>query len=727
MPYRKCRGLFLKIRIVLGIIKILSKSLSIIKFLIFKKMLKKEFALSLLIFVSILSCQYNHKNDKSSSITDSLNQHLEIAKNEALSYDLRDKNNELALNKISKIRNSDINKKQLLNVATNFYNLKNWNSYKKVVDKLYILAIEENDSLLLANSFANYGLYYTNISYNDSAYYYNLKAKKIYEINKDGVALSIIYLNISTSQTFACDYLNAEISALKAMNYARITKRDDLEYASLLSLGIISKGLGDLDNANIYYEKALLVAKRDKFDNSQYSIEACLNNMAFVAQQSKNYDIAIKLYKEVLTRVKECKNHPELYVQSLDNYGYCLFKMGRYDSIPNIFIQTSEIRTRFKIEQGTNYNKLFLSEYYFYRKDTLRAIANAKDALRISKNFKAPSDVLESLKLLTFVDMKKAPIYARTYIRINDSIQLAERRMRNKFARIAYETDEIIVEKDTAIKHKWIILGVAGSVLVLVVLLFIIRLQRAKQLELLLKQQQQEANENIYQLIHDQQFQIDAARRDEKKRISQELHDGVMNQLTSTRLNLFVLNKRKDEETIEKCLSLINGIQNIEREIRQVAHDLNSDVFSATNSFNNLLECLFQEQKLIASAIIHTQIDQEIEWEGMDSVTKMNLYRIIQEALNNCHKYAQATNIFVTIDKPEDTIHIVINDDGIGFDMKKQIKGIGLKNMSERVKTIGGTIDILSEKGKGTTIIVNLAPNNQLPTTHGKKNQYYNC
>ncbi len=698
-----------------------------VHFLIFVKNSLKRLAFVLLVFVSMQSCQHNSNFDKSHKFSDSLNQYLKIANDVEMPYDLRDKNNELALNNLSNTLNSEITRKQMFNIAKNFYNLKNWSSYKKVIDKIYTLSIEENDSTSLASSLVSYGLYYTNISLNDSSYFYNLKAKKIYEIKKNDEALSYVYHSISTSQTFACDYLNAEISALRALDYAKMSKRIDLEFSSLLLLGIISKGLEDLKSANLYYEKALLVTKKKKFDNSTYSIEECLNNMAFVAQQNQDYALASKLYQKVLNRVKDCKNHPELYVQSLDNYGYCLFKMGRYDSLPSLFVQTSNIRTRFKIDQGKNYNKLFLSEYYFYRKDTLRAIANAKDALRISKGFNAPDDILESLKLLTVVDYKEAPVYAKSYIRINDSIQLAERRMRNKFARIAYETDEIIVEKDTAIKEKWIILSIAGSVLLLTILLFIIRLQRAKQLELLLKQQQQAANENIYQLIHDQQYHIDAARREEKKRISQELHDGVMNQLTSTRLNLFVLNKRKDEETIEKCLGFINGIQNIEREIRQVAHDLNSEVFSASNSFNTLLESLFQEQKLITSAHIHTQIDQQIEWEAMDSATKMNLYRIIQEALNNCHKYAQAINIFLTIDKPEDIIHVVINDDGIGFDMKKQIKGIGLKNMRERIKTIGGTIEILSEKGKGTTIIVNLPPNNQLPTNHGKKNQYYNC
>jgi signal transduction histidine kinase len=287
---------------------------------------------------------------------------------------------------------------------------------------------------------------------------------------------------------------------------------------------------------------------------------------------------------------------------------------------------------------------------------------------------------------------------------LTDSLQLYERRDEFKFARIAYETDEITKEKEQAIKQRRITLYVASAVLLTAFLLFIIRIQRARQKELLLLAERQKSDESIYRLIHDRQAKIDEGRRSEKKRIARELHDGVMNKLTSTRLNLFVLNKKQDDETIQKCLKLIDGLQDIEKEIRQVAHDLNDEVFRGTQSFNLLLEGLFNDFKQTSDTELHPEIEPQINWEVIDSAIKMNIYRILQESLLNCQKYAGAKNIYVTLSRENDVLHFVIYDDGKGFDTGKPRKGIGIKNMQSRVEALNGKFALLSHPGGGTTL-----------------------
>lgn len=206
----------------------------------------------------------------------------------------------------------------------------------------------------------------------------------------------------------------------------------------------------------------------------------------------------------------------------------------------------------------------------------------------------------------------------------------------------------------------------------------------------------------------DQHNKIDEGRQAEKKRIAQELHDGIMSKLTSTRLNLFVLSKRNDEETIKKCITHIDGIQEIEKEIRAISHDLNRDIFAAKDSFKAIIEALFENQKSISEANYSIEIDDKISWENIDSATKMHLYRIFQESLQNIYKYAKAKNVMASINKIDNQIAIEIKDDGKGFDVKKAKEGIGLKNMNARIAAINGTITFQSEKGKGTTIKINI-------------------
>ena len=123
----------------------------------------------------------------------------------------------------------------------------------------------------------------------------------------------------------------------------------------------------------------------------------------------------------------------------------------------------------------------------------------------------------------------------------------------------------------------------------IIILLLVITRQRGKQKQLQFMQSQQKANEEIYDLMLTQKNKEELARQGEKKRIAKDLHDGVMNKLASTRLNLTVLSQKKDDQTIKKCLDYIEGIYEIEQEIRNISHDLAHEVFDGNNSFTKLL------------------------------------------------------------------------------------------------------------------------------------------
>ncbi|MBN8567272.1 MAG: sensor histidine kinase, partial [Flavobacteriales bacterium] len=101
-------------------------------------------------------------------------------------------------------------------------------------------------------------------------------------------------------------------------------------------------------------------------------------------------------------------------------------------------------------------------------------------------------------------------------------------------------------------------------------------------------------------------------------------------------------------------------------------------------------------------------IDSVINWDNVPNNIKINVYRIIQEALQNINKYAEAKNVSVAIVKDAENIHISVIDDGVGFDVSRKSKGIGLLNIESRVKTCKGKLEIKSKKGKGTSISIDL-------------------
>jgi signal transduction histidine kinase len=252
----------------------------------------------------------------------------------------------------------------------------------------------------------------------------------------------------------------------------------------------------------------------------------------------------------------------------------------------------------------------------------------------------------------------------------------------------------------------------------LATLLYTIKLQKVKQRELLFKQQQQQANAEIYNLLINQQNTIEINNIKEKKRVARELHDGVLGRMFGVRINLDSLNKIQDGSGIEKRLNYLTELKNIEQDIREISHNLNREKSELINNFVAIVTNLFEEQKKTYSTKFLAHIDPTIKWDLIDNTVKINIYRILQESLQNCNKYANATKIKVEFKKLNDNLMLKISDDGIGFNVNKVKKGIGLQNIKTRTIECEGTLEIKSKKDEGTTIIIVIpVKKTQKPTT----------
>jgi signal transduction histidine kinase len=235
---------------------------------------------------------------------------------------------------------------------------------------------------------------------------------------------------------------------------------------------------------------------------------------------------------------------------------------------------------------------------------------------------------------------------------------------------------------------------------------YIIKAQKTKNRELLFKHEQQKANEDIYNLMILQQNTIETIRVKEKKRVAQELHDGVLGRMFGVRINLDSLNKFQDEQAIKQRISYLNELKNIEQDIREISHDLNREKSELINNFVAIVDKLIEEQKKSFHSKLVSTIDSSIKWEKVSNSVKIDLYRILQESLQNINKYAKANLIKVEFKKVDDLISLSITDDGAGFNAARKAKGIGLQNMVSRVKECEGSFDLKSKIGEGTRITV---------------------
>ena len=349
-----------------------------------------------------------------------------------------------------------------------------------------------------------------------------------------------------------------------------------------------------------------------------------------------------------------------------------------------------------------------LSEYYQTTRDTANALIISSKALAKARSQNNSLDLLLTLKQAINVDHKNAAIFSNEYMTIRDSLQHLERQQRDKFARIQFETDEISLQKDQLEEQNRNLLSLFIGTVMIILLLFVIRTQRSKNRELLLKQEQQKVNEDIYNLMLSQQNKIEEGRIREKKKIAQELHDGVLGRLFGARLNLDSLNKIEGADAESKRKNYLSELKNIEQDIREISHDLNREKSALINNFVAIFNNLIEEQGSLYEPKVHCNISQNIPWDHIANSLKINIYRITQEALQNINKYADASTIAISILEIKDSLQLSISDDGNGFDVQKKSRGIGLQNISSRVQQCDGFLKIESSKGKGTKIQVRI-------------------
>ena len=193
-----------------------------------------------------------------------------------------------------------------------------------------------------------------------------------------------------------------------------------------------------------------------------------------------------------------------------------------------------------------------------------------------------------------------------------------------------------------------------------------------------------------------------------RKQISQELHDGILGKLFGSRMGLGYLELQASTETQLKYESLLNELQHIEQEIRDVSHKLHYNFSSVEVYFIKNIDLQLQEKSLLGNFSYKLQIDKKLSWKNIASDIKLELYRILQECFQNILKHAKPSKVLLDFKLANKQLLVELVDDGIGFNTNQQFKGIGLKNIQVRAEKIGGSIQVLSEKTKGTTVQIKI-------------------
>jgi signal transduction histidine kinase len=197
----------------------------------------------------------------------------------------------------------------------------------------------------------------------------------------------------------------------------------------------------------------------------------------------------------------------------------------------------------------------------------------------------------------------------------------------------------------------------------------------------------------------------------ERKRISFELHDELGQSLAALKLQVGSIARRlggvDPAELQLVCDEMRNNINQIIENVRRLARDL-SPVVLDDLGLQAAIEYLVNNFAKIYTVAIKYQLTDINHLFNEDS--QRIIYRILQEALNNIGKHAQAKHVSLVIKEEDGAVRFTVKDDGRGFNVQKTLdkkdaeRGMGLAAMAERVRILGGKINIVSRPGIDTTV-----------------------
>ena len=684
--------------------------------------------LILVAFILLWSCQ-RHSSKKNVVLdqkAETIKKYIDIAQDSTqLTLAEREHFLEQAQELAFSISNDTLRLEHFSNISLAYKSVGDSITFRRTNVELLKMAEESKIHKVLGYSHWDLASFFQSKGILDSSFYHYQKALKSFDfLPVDSTSKSLrgrMLYSMGRIQDSYKDYLGAETSitsALKIFNELEDTKRI---YNCYNMLGLIASGLDNSVNAIEYHQKAGLYIDKltpsDKIRNAGQN----QNNIALVFLKKEDYPNAKEAYYQLLQNQNLKTENPELHSLALSSYAYSLFKSEKdYDQASQLLQKTIKINDSIKYSADQPRAKQYYAELLASQGDTAQALQYAKESRSLAKATYNNERLLEVLRLLTKLDANNAAAYSNEYYDLNETIKVEERTKRDKFARIRLETDEVIQENVLLTRQKQIWLGAALGLILLVVAFSIIVTQRIHNNKLKFKQKQQESNQEIYNLMLAQQGKFKEGKQLEQKRISEELHDGILGQMLGIRLILSGLNGKNDEASVEQRADLIEKLREVEEEIRTISHELSDASYQKFYNFIVSLEDLISDISKSSGITCSFTYSPKVDWDHLQGDLKINIYRVVQESLQNCVKHAKCHNIAINFEADGDVLGLNISDDGVGFDVSKGKKGIGLRNVASRVKKMKGALKINSVKGKGTAITI------AIPNIHVKPNDYLN-
>lgn len=580
--------------------------------------------------------------------------------------------------------------------------------------KLLDLSVSDNDLQNKGEAYKFLGIAkHLQAKYDSAIINYEQSLQLCIQLN-DTINSGKTYLNLATSYNAKGDFENAVKNALLALgNFEALEDKNGQGRVQNL-LGIFNFHRNDFENAYNYFEKynALAIESRDTGE-----IVSSMNNMSSALHELGNFEKERQLLKQSIT------------IQ--ESQGQFIRIGSAYENLGSLFMDSDSIqqaRTYFEkallsYQQNNNtFNiaRVLLNTGLLKKKQKQYTIAlsDYNQALDFSEEggfLKLKEEALQKIALLyeDQNDYKNAYLFYTEYVEVKDSLLNEENQESINKLMIEFETEKKerqIIQQDLEIAKKtlenrkktFVIIFLVGVILILLLFSFIIY-SRIK------IKQERRINEERLQMKQLQMNVVLESQESERKRFARDLHDGFGQLITAVKMMLGQMHETNEiEKRSELELKSNEVLDTMHSQLREIAHNLMPEQLINEGLARALIDYAIRISKQNNIAIevntfgIEKRLNQSVE---------VNIYRIIQEWINNVIKYSGAKNLTIQLTAYENEINILIEDNGNGFEKEKldNSKGWGWKNIQSRLEAINGVLEIDSREGiTGTSFIIDL-------------------
>lgn len=467
----------------------------------------------------------------------------------------------------------------------------------------------------------------------------------------------------------------------------------------------------NLDSGILYMQKGLKIGEKH---NAEYELRAIYDNYGVLKEMKKEYDSAFLFYNKSLT-LKEKANDKIGIPYSLNKIGMLQLTLKQFAKAKQNLDKAYQIRLEIDDKIGIAENLNFYGYYFFETKDHQKSIEYFNKALDYSKtynynyltqdNYQKLSELYElNSDYKTALDnFKNYTIYKDSISNINLRIKQAE--LDTEFDTVRKEKEILTQKADLAVKNTYIVIIVSLLILSIIVGYFMLKNQKMKTLQL------QKENE-----LKDALLKIETQNRLQEQRlqISRDLHDNIGAQLTFIISSVDSL-KYAFADGNPKLEDKLNNISSFTKEtiyeLRDTIWAMNKEAITIEDLKTRISNFIDNAQLSLNGIQFNFNFNTK-SFQSFSSRDGMNIYRLIQEAVNNAIKHAKASQIDVSLTESENEINVIISDNGKGFDLATAEIGNGLNTMKKRASELKGDFNIETNES-GTKIHLSLPNQNK--------------